>query len=736
MFYQVILALASIFIVVMEAFAFLFGILASYGYVSISLVCISIVLFLYGSRLCLIVFFLGAIFAHVHDYYYAPVGMPKEKIIPKACIEGIITSLVQQQGQSQQFKIRITKLNAVPVSMNAQLRCYRDCAALNSGQKIEVTAKLKRPRNRGNPNSFNIEGYMQAQHIQWIGYIRPKSLRILSESSNKGWINSKRMALSKRLDTLALSKEANALITALSLGDSQKISDRDWSLFRNTGTAHLMVISGAHISLVSGFVFFLALFFLKRIPLLPLWIPSQKIAAILAMMFGLFYVLLAGAAVPAQRAWIGCCLFFLRYICTRVITGWLAWRYALVCVLLVEPHAAITKGFYLSFIAVAILLIANQRFRSSGIKKILIMQASCLIGLMPLTLYCFGYGAFSGFFANVLAIPFVGFLMVPLALLMQIIQGIGLEYLSYLANTLSGALLYYLQVVDEMSFLNITGSYSFLVFPIACLVAIFALLLFPKKYMLLPTGLIFCAAFNISTGTIRPKSTQMDIIDVGQGLSILIRTQKHALLYDTGGKYYKGPDMGSIAIVPYLKYLGIKKLDALIISHPDLDHRGGLDSIEKVISARDFIVDDPKYYNRGKNCHTQSPWVWDGVHFEFLALPVPMKRKNNHSCVLRVYTAHGQWLLTGDIERESERWLVDNYKSKLPSRVLVVPHHGSKSSSSEYFLNAVKPKVAVISSGYDNRFHFPHEAVINRYNAIKSEIKNTAIRGLITERLQ
>lgn len=719
----------------MEAFAFLFGLLACYGYLSIAASSMLALSFLLEWRRLLFAFFLGCVYALLHVYCCAPQGLPKEEFLSKVRVQGVIVSIVQRKAHSQQFTLRIKRLNHRTVDMTAQLRCYNGCIALKSGQSIEAHAKLKRPRNRGNPNAFNFVASMQAKHIDWVGYMYPKTLQILSDDPYTSYISRLRTRLSAKLDALPLTASSNALLTALSLGDGQKISDEHWSLFRQTGIAHLMVISGAHISLVSGLIFFLMTGMVRAIPRVPLWIPAQKIAAIAAILSGLGYVFLAGSAVPAQRAWIGCALFFMRYLSSRPFTGWLAWRYALMGVLLVEPHAVITMGFYLSFAAVGTLLYANQRFHATGIKKILIMQSCCLIGLMPLTLYCFGYGAFSGFFANILAIPFVGFLMVPLALLMLIVQGSLLTYMSEWANHLTTILVRYLHLVDHLSFINMRGTFSCIAFPLVSLVSLFALTSLPKKYLVLPFSLALAATLNFSGTIIANGAAQMDVIDVGQGLAVLIRTEKHQMLYDTGGKYYKGPDMGSIAILPYLAYVGVKTLDALVISHPDLDHRGGLASIESRLAIRSFIVDDPSYYHRGLNCHHQKPWVWDGVHFEFLALRVPMKSKNNHSCVLRVYNKRGQWLLTGDIERESEQWLIDHYKKKIPSTVMLVPHHGSQTSSSDAFLQAVKPNVAIISSGYANRFHFPHALVLSRYRARGIAIKNTSSDGLVTERL-
>lgn len=720
----------------MEAFAFLCGILAAYGYQYYAVIFSLLFCLLFSWRVYIIIFLAGWIYAVLHLAWFSASGMPEIPVLRHAYIHGKIISLVEHKGEALQFLVRIMHYEGHKVRATALLRCYKNCPELQSGQHIEVYVKLKKPRNFHNPGAFNYEEYMRARHIDWVGYTRGKILIIRSLTSAKTKIDNLRTLLSSHLDYSGLSDKAKAIATALSLGIGHKISLEDWLLFRRTGTTHLMVISGAHISLVAGLIFSFGLFFWKRLPNASLWIPAQRCAAIFAIFAAIFYALLAGGAIPAQRAVIGCALFFSRYLIAKPISRWQGWRYAMMLVLIIEPHAALLRGFYLSFLSVAVLMLAYQRYQGSRFKKVLISQLICLAGLIPVSLYCFGYGAINSFFANLIAIPFVGFVLIPLSLLIIITNGLFEPVSSALLNVSTELLYYYLHIVDCLSFINITKAALTFSFPVICLSALFIGAFLPKRHLIFPLSLTFLSILNPRIISVPEREATMDVLDVGQGLAVLIRTQHHSLLYDTGGKYYKGPDMGTLAILPYLQASGIQVLDKMIISHPDLDHRGGMESIEKNINVRELIVDSPEFYQRGSNCHSYSTWQWDGVNFEFLSMDVPLQPRNNHSCVLRVYNKSGQWLLAGDIEKESEEWLLKHYPHKLPSSVLLVPHHGSKTSSSLKFLKAVRPQVAIISAGFDNRFRFPHQQTLKHYTQIGSIIKITSENGLIHEILK
>ena len=223
----------------------------------------------------------------------------------------------------------------------------------------------------------------------------------------------------------------------------------------------------------------------------------------------------------------------------------------------------------------------------------------------------------------------------------------------------------------------------------------------------------------------------MDFLDVGQGLAIVIRTAHHVIVYDTGMKFYRSSDMGKLAIIPYLNTLGIKQLDKVIISHPDLDHRGGLQSLEETYTIQELLVDDPTFYKRGLSCHHYPAWSWDGISFRFFPITERLHSKNNNSCILQVSNSAGKILLSGDIEKLAEDYLIKTYGNQLASSIMLVPHHGSKTSSSTAYVNEVAPRYAIASYGFDNRYHFPHEQAVKTYQLRHIPLYNTQHCGMV-----
>jgi len=351
---------------------------------------------------------------------------------------------------------------------------------------------------------------------------------------------------------------------------------------------------------------------------------------------------------------------------------------------------------------------------------------------MPLTLYLFSYGSLNSFFANLLAIPWVSFVMIPLGLL-AICLGpiIPASWSSMILKPAVHVLLLYLHWIDRFSIVNLNLSYTSIIMPLSMLLGFVLFFIFPKMRFLLLVIILMLPGVFPKHEKIRWGEARIDVLDVGQGLSVVVQTAQHRLIYDTGMKFYHGGDMGALALIPYLKTLGVKALDAVVISHPDLDHRGGLASLEQAFTIQNFIVDDPTFYHRGSNCHNYPSWVWDGITFEFFPMPMESRSKNNHSCILQVKNNTGQMLLTGDVERTGERYLVKHYAEALKSSILLVPHHGSKTSSSELFLKQVAPIAAIASYGFDNRYHFPHEKAMKSYDVQDIPVYSTEFCGLI-----
>ncbi len=717
----------------MEILCFYAGIAFIYIHKLYSLLFIIIVLY-FRPKVTFVIWFLAAISWGVgHQWWVAPRGMPADQVIQKAELIGQISSIPVVNGDTVQFSFAATQFNGKNVKTNIAMACYSHCPELHTGQYWRVIAKLKKPRNLGNPGGFDYVGWLKSRHIDWSGNVRNGSFQSIKPKKNSLSLLQVREHLCDKISLLDKDEKTFGIIQALTLGVNSHITKSEWDLFRHTGTTHLIDISGAHIGLVAGITFYVMCWLWSRMGMLSLYWPAPKAASIVALFIAFTYTLLSGFAVPAQRAFLACSFMLLRHFCNQRFSVWQAWRYALLSVLVFEPHSVLSAGFYLSFIGVAILVLVNQRVSVNGMRKRLALQLACITGMMPLTLFWFSYGAVNGILANIFAIPWVELWIVPLGLLItllpncMLIQGMMLALKSSVS-----LLLYFLNWVDSFAVLNLTFSFHHIASPLALMLALCVALFLPIRALIFPVAIMVLAAIIPYHLKIKPGAARIDVIDVGQGLGVVIHTAHHVLIYDTGMQFFQGGDMGKIAIIPYLKTLGVKKIDKIVISHPDLDHRGGLKSIEDSFPVKELVVDAPEFYHRGSPCHDYPSWTWDGVSFRFFSLKNLSSQKNNHSCVLQLSTRSGRLLLTGDIEKEAEAHLVATYGHELASTFMVIPHHASKTSSTSAFVEQVSPQYAIVSYGFDNRYHFPHQQALQAYQQRQIPILNTVDCGMVT----
>ncbi len=696
-----------------------------------------VIAFYFRQKMAFIIWFLTAIFWGLsHQWWVKPYGLPHDPVIQNAVLTGQIVSIPVVNGDSVQFSFLAHQLNGKSVYTTIAMACYNHCPPLHSGQYCQLTAKLKKPRNLGNPGGFDYVGWLSSKHIDWSGLVRRGSFKLVHLNKNSFSILQIREQLCEKLALLDPDEKTLGIIQALTLGVNSHINKAQWDLFRHTGTTHLIDISGSHIALLVALTFYVIRWLWTRMGTLCLYIPAQKAASIFALMIAYGYTLLSGFAVPAQRALIACFFMLLRHFMSQRFSVWQAWRYALLSVLVYEPHSVLSAGFYLSFIGVAILVLVNQRVSISGIQKTFVLQLACLVGMMPLTLFWFNYGAVNGILANLFTIPWVELWIVPLGLIITIIPINPIA--SVLTVILKGSIsifLAYLHWVDSYAMLNLTFSFNQVLSPVALMMTLCVMLFLPIRLMAFPICMLAFSAMNPQHLKLKPGTAQIDIMDVGQGLAVVVNTAHHLLIYDTGVKFYQGSDMAKLAIIPYLKTLGVKKIDKIVISHPDIDHRGGLNSLEETFSVKELIVDSPSFYHRGNSCHDYPEWSWDGVTFRFFAIKSLPNKKNNHSCVLKITTAMDQLLLTGDIEKQAEDNLVFTYGRALASTFIVIPHHASKTSSTSSFIEQVSPQYAIVSYGFDNRYHFPHQQALKTYQERHIPIVNTVDCGMVTVNL-
>ncbi|MBA3535859.1 MAG: DNA internalization-related competence protein ComEC/Rec2 [Tatlockia sp.] len=717
----------------MEILCFYAGIAFVYTKSVYPFLLIAISLFFKPKRSFIFWFLAALIYGFAHQYWIQDRGMPEDRVLANVRLEGSIVSIPNASLTKTQFQFHANRLNDKAVDATILLACYQHCPLFKAGQIWRLDVKLKKPENLANPGSFDFVSSLKGRHINWTGYIRHGSVKLSETATNQHSFLVLREKLALTMEQALPNSPSLGILQALTLNVTSHIDKDQWDLFRRTGTTHLMVISGSHIGLIAGFCYWLMKWLWSRSSRLCLYCPAIKIASVAGLLSALVYALLAGFEPPSQRSLIACFFLLLSNFLSQRFTVWQAWRYGLFLVLLFEPHAVLLPGFYLSFIAVAILIMINLRIVGGTIKKAICIQLACLFGLMPLSLYWFSYGAINGLIANLIAIPVVGFVIVPLALInLILLQGFGIPILVVPIKISIAALLYYLQWIDSFAMINLNVSYAGLLVPLALMLAMVAILFIPIKAIYPAVSILILAAIFPAYKRVAAGDVRVDVLDVGQGLAVVVQTAKHVLVYDTGMKFYQGGDMGKLAIIPYLNTLGIHKLDKVIISHPDLDHRGGLPSLEEKYPISELLVDKVAFYRRGKDCHQYPPWVWDGVSFQFLAINEKFRDKNNSSCVLKIENEAGRVLLTGDIEKKAEDYLVKTYGKQLKVDVLLVPHHGSKTSSSYEFIKEISPIYAIISLGFDNRYHFPHKQTLATLGRQKIAVYSTAECGMVT----
>ena len=655
-------------------------------------------------------------------------------------VEGQVIGLPQYDDRRVRFDFVVLK-SKQPIPSKIRLSWFSPIQQIKSGQHWQMTVKLKRPHGRLNPGGFDYERWLLMEGIGATGYVRNKPAPVLlATESMLQRFSVIRQSIADEITSLLKQSENTGLIKALTIGERNQISSKQWDVFKKTGTVHLLAISGLHIGLISGLVYFLLLKMAVKCSA----ISPQKIAAIGAVIIAVFYAALAGFSVPTQRSLIMVTVAMLAITLQRNTSISNVLGLAMLGVIIIDPLAVISAGFWLSFLAVSFIAysLAGRLGKAGywvGVTKIHCVTA---IGLSPLLLFYFQQISIVAPLANFLAVPIVSLLIVPLcfvAVLLMLVSTNLATHLFQLIDTILQGLWLILSTMAEFPYASITTSSAPFYSIILALLAVLILLApkgMPARWLggvlLLP--LVFVEQNRPKTGEV-----EMTLLDVGQGLSAIIQTTNHALIFDTGAKYSEQVDMGRSVVIPFLQHKGIHAADILLISHADNDHIGGAESIIEQIRVQKVLTSVPVLLNEYQpiQCIAGQQWEWDAVNFEIIS-PVAgvLKGENNNSCVLRVSSKQRSLLLTGDIELEAESWLVENEGKRLKSDILIAPHHGSKTSSSMPFLNLVKPTVVLIPSGYKNRFSFPHDEVLKRYKMLNASWMSTADKGAISVKLE
>lgn len=568
-------------------------------------------------------------------------------------------------------------------------------------------------------------------------------MRLIQRGNAYYFIDNLRQKINKNLKKALQGYPLLGLVSALTTGIRYEITDEQWQVMRGTGTNHLFAISGLHLAFITGMMYGIVRFICCRLPYVTLYIPAPRIASALTLLSALFYSALAGFAIPTQRALLMLSAFSLAIIQRRYLTSSHAFYLVLFIILIIEPFAILSASFWLSFSAVAFIFyaVANRMKPLKNWRAWCRIQLTVSLGLIPLSLLFFHQISWVSFVANLIAIPAIGFLILPLSLLGSLLSLISTflgNHLLIFAEQILELLWKVLRFFSEIPLAQYYAYVSTRWILFSSLVGV-SLLLAPKGMPARCLGFLWILPLFFSESQ-KPQygDIWIHLLDVGQGLACVVRTQHHTLIYDTGPRLSPSFDLGKRVVLPFLQTIGVQKVNLMVISHGDNDHSGGAMSILKHIQVDKVLSSIPKKFlpKIVNLCEEKMNWQWDGVRFDILYPPIHHHYLgNNSSCVLKISSYLQGILLVGDIEKAAENYLVHSQQKNLLSSVVVVPHHGSKTSSSIEFLNHIQAAYALFPTGYHNRFKFPHKIVVNRYQRLGSKIYNTATDGTITLKL-
>jgi len=667
-------------------------------------------------------------------------------------VVGVVASLPAAIERGQRFELDIESADA-KVPAKVLVSWYRGAGSLQEegaaaaeravhpGERWLLTLRLRRPHGSVNPHGFDYEAWLLERGIGATGYVRQKGVQKLLGFRNTplDFIEKAREAIRNRFIEVLGPTPAAGILAALAVGDQRAISAEEWQLFNRTGVTHLMSIAGLHVTLGSGLLAWLAGAGWRRGPALALRLPARKAAAIAAIVGALGYTLLAGFAVPAQRTFYMVTVVAIALWCGRISSPTRVLALALAAVIAVDPWAPLAPGLWLSFGAVALIFYVSRIERGHLVLQWARVQWAVTLGLAPAALLLFGQVSVAGPIANAAAIPLVSAVVTPLALVAAVLP---LDFLLHAAAWLVELLLQFLEWCAALPG-ALWQQHAPSLWSVALALIGVAWLLAPRGFPWRACGLALMApAFALPPEGPQRGTAWIITFDVGQGLAVLVRTANRTLLYDAGPAFGAAADSGGRIVLPALRGAGLGRLDAMVLTHEDLDHVGGaltvLETLQVDALASSLPARHPLQAHAAarRACSAGERWEWDGVRFEFLHPDGPWSgpRRNDSSCVLRVTTAGGSMLLTGDIERTAERLLVEK-SSPLRSDVLLVPHHGSRTSSTAEFIAAVAPRWAVLPVGYRSRFGHPAGEVMARYAAAGTSVLRTDLDGAVQVRL-
>lgn len=735
----------------------------------------------YSRQYWVVALLLGVAWGCYSGYQLQAMQLQEHWVGKELQVIGRVTDLPQVNGQRLRFSVKVQRVmhqgDTVDIERfprKIQLSWYPShtrknvgpLPGLTTGQTWQLNVRLKRPRGFVNPAGFDYQAWLLRQGIGATGYVvgtKDNTLLEIYPTTTywQEWIDRQRQLLQQWILSRSHSTE-RGILTALLIGDSAYVEKEQWSRMQQTGTSHLIAISGIHVGFLALFGFYLGLFLGKFLQLIWRVFPALVFAWLMAILCAAFYSALAGFNIPTLRTLIMLGLFYLACLGQRSIGIGNIFCCALVLVVIVDPLAAYDMGFWLSFGAVALLLfyfsgrwvakVETSYWRGFSWLNLLAAfvrsQWVMFIGLLiPLSLLVNSISIVAPL-ANAIAIPVITFFVVPLLLIAAALQAampVASDFLLQLAGMAMELLKIFLQGI-----LAVFGDYASPIVAFSPCVSL--LLALGCLALLLPKGILhpllgWCGlipglwlAFIAPAGNL--PELKISVMDVGQGTAAVVQVKDKTLVYDTGPKYTDSFDAGGAILAPYLYSHAISRIDTLVVSHNDMDHIGGLTGFLEKVSPGLILVGDPEKMQvpvelftaspTVTNCHQYAPWQWHNVEFAFLPVSVTRSTKdNNRSCVLLIRFKDQSILLPGDIEARVENQLLSEQKIPANLTLLLAAHHGSRTSSTEKFIKHTKPQFVIYSAGYRSQHGHPHPLVRKRFQSVGGREFNTAISGAL-----
>lgn len=664
-------------------------------------------------------------------------------------IEGVVASLPEVGRGATSFEFQVERSD-VALPTRLLLGWYGDPGssgrappALHPGERWSLAVRLKRPHGRFNPHGPDFEAKLLEQGLRATGYVRARESAQRLATGAGGWrvgLERVRERLRDRFLRDLGERPWAGLLAAITLGDQQSIPPEQWRLFQQTGIVHLAVVSGLHVTMVAGFAGLLVAGLWRRTRL-ALRLPAQKAGMVAGLASAWAYALLSGLGIPVQRSVLMLSVAALCLWRDRSPSSARVLALALAAVVVVDPWAVLAPGFWLSFLAVAVLLLlarAAGRRREPPAVTAVKAQLAINLAMVPALLVFFQQFSLIAPLVNLVAVPVVSlvvlplcllYVVIPLPLLAQVAHGVAARLMDVAAGVAETGLAVWEQAVPPPLLVLAGGA--------ACL------------WCVLPRGTPgrVGAAFGVlalvtyQPSRPAPGAFQVTTLDVGQGLAIHVRTASQDLLFDTGPRW-PGGDAGQGAVLPYLRAVGARRLDVLVVSHADADHAGGTGSVVAGLpvgerwshaGAVGTLLGAPGPW---RNCSQGGGWEVDQVRFRWLNPPFPSAdwpggSDNDRSCVLRVESRYGSALLTADVEAAVEARLAATVPAALAADLVLAPHHGSRSSSSDALVYASGAAAVVFSSGYRSPYGHPHPEVWARWSGAGARAFRTDSQGAV-----